>query len=132
MEDIKETRENIKTLYENLIDDYLETFQIKKSGSVNGSNKNYEKIHVFFEKYSDLMRGLGLDLHEIETFQPIKFEETKKRNENRVKLIKLYGAANQLYLSSCRILRIQPDYNYINLMIIDSNDEKRVKKEIYN
>jgi len=121
--EIENTLKLIEDLHKRVVHDYLDTFKIMKSGTIKATNENCRKVWKFLEEYKGLLRGLGLDLQEIEPFEPVKFNEIKKRNENKVKMVKLFGVANQLYLSSCRILRIQPDYNYINIIITDINDE---------
>ena len=119
-DEVKETLKTISALYQGVCNDYIDTFQIMKNGTIKATNKNCEKIRKFLEKYQDILRGQGFDLGEIKPLEPAKFSETKKRNENKVKILKLFGIASQLYLSSCRILRIQPNHDYVDVIIIDN------------
>ena len=131
-EEVLEKIKVINELYQGICNDYLETFQIKKNGTIKATNENCIKVQKFLEKYNSILRGIGFDLNEIEPFEPAKFSKTKKRNENKIKLLKLYGVANQLYLSSYKILRTQPNQNYISIQIIDAEVEdfkNEVKKE---
>ena len=73
-----------------------------------------------------MLIGLGYNLHEIQLIERAGKVDIIKINENKVKL---FGVANQLYLSSYCILRIQPDYNYINLQIITSVKINNIKTE---
>lgn len=51
----------------------------------------------------------------------VGFGEIEKVNRNKKEMVKLLGSANQLYLKACRGLKIQPDRNYVNLIISDQS-----------
>jgi hypothetical protein len=104
----KETVKTITKLYKNVVNDYLDTFSIMKNGTIKATNENYEKIRKFLENYQSMLLGLGFDLREIKPIDKISQGNIEKINENKVKMIKLFGLAHQLYLSACRVLRIQP------------------------
>ena len=130
-----EKKNQIKEIYQGVVNDYLETFKIKNNGTIEATNKNGDRIRNFLDSYQDLLIGLGYDLHEIQPIEHAGKGDIIKINKNKVKMLKLFGVANQLYLSSCRTLRIQPDYNYINLQIItsvkiedDVKNENNIKK----
>jgi hypothetical protein len=117
-EDSKETVKTITKLYENVVNDYLATFSIMKNGTIKATNENCEKVRKFLENYQSMLLGLGFDLREIKPIEKVSQGDIEKINENKVKKIKLFGVANQLNLSACRFLRIQPDNNYIDIIIV--------------
>ena len=119
-EKVEKRKNQIKEIHQRVVNDYLETFKIKNNGTIKATNKNVNRIRNFLDSYQDLLIGLGYDLHEIQPIECAGKGDIIKINENKVKMLKLFGVANQLYLSSCCTLRIQPDYNYINLQIITS------------
>ena len=63
-----------------------------------------------------------MDLCEIKPIEVVEQSDVNKVDENKIRMLKLFGVANQLYLSSCKILKIQPDYNYIDVLIIDNKE----------
>ena len=49
----------------------------------------------------------------------VGYGEIEKVNRNKKEMVKLLGSANQLYLKACRGFSVQPNRNYINLIISD-------------
>ena len=97
--------------YEQLRQDYLETFKLMNSGTVKITNENVEKIKTFLETYKDLLYSEGFIYKELEI------------NE----ISKLFSIANHVYVKACRYLNVQPDDDYLNCIISDVVVDEDVK-----
>ncbi|RHZ72288.1 hypothetical protein Glove_243g54 [Diversispora epigaea] len=107
---------DINKMYKRLHDDYEEAFEITKNGTVKSNNENFEKVCKFLENYKTLMRADGISVGDF-NIKIVGKGEIEQVNHNKKEMAKLVGVANQYYIKACRALDIQPNQEYINVII---------------
>lgn len=105
-------------VFRSLINDYEETFWVMENGTIKANNENFERVQNFLNRYDALLRFDGLEVGAV-NIEIVGYGEIEKVNRNKKEMVKLLGSTNQLYLKACRGLSVQPNRNYINLIITD-------------
>ncbi|KAJ3144233.1 hypothetical protein HDU89_008632 [Geranomyces variabilis] len=104
-------------LHTDYSNDFDATFKISGNGSLTCRNDNVALFNGFLRKYDAYFRQNEVVLNHI-CLEKVGRGEIDKVNDNKIRVMRLYGAAFQLYLKSCRFLSMQPKADYSDFILV--------------
>eukprot|EP01091_Cochliopodium_minus_P021049 TRINITY_DN9452_c0_g1_i1.p1 TRINITY_DN9452_c0_g1~~TRINITY_DN9452_c0_g1_i1.p1 ORF type:complete len:129 (+),score=12.96 TRINITY_DN9452_c0_g1_i1:11-397(+) len=112
----------IQQMHKEYNKEFLQYWKITQNGTIQCRNVDIDNFNRFIRKWKDsIFRENNIILGTL-TLETIEQKDTKTINNNKQKLVTLYGAAFQVYLKTCQFLRIQPDQGYTDIVKINLID----------
>lgn len=114
----------LQQIHQEYCADFENLFLLSGNGSLKCTNKTVDQVTAFTDKHGELFKQFEMLLNKLVLSRAgkgnlcINKGEIEIVNENKVKFMKLYGTAFQVYLKSCRFLNQQPKDGYADVVLI--------------
>lgn len=109
-------------LHTEFVRDFEATFNISGNATLRCRNEDIPQFNAFIQIYLAYFRENEILLGHL-VLLPVGQRDIETANDNKTKIMRLYGVAFHLYLKSCRFLGRQVNPLYSDIVLVKIEDE---------